>query len=682
MLTSRVTSIRTGSLIACVVCLGLAACSTTATTQPARRFGAQDGEWRTYGGDLAGTRYSALDQIDGENFDALEVAWRFTTEHLGSRPEFRLSATPLMVNGVLYTTGGTERSVVALSAGTGEMYWTYGLDEDERGAAAPRRGSGRGLAYWTDGQTERIIYVTPGYRMIALDATTGRQMPGFGDNGIVDLKLGLDQEVDLTTADIGLNATPVIARDTIIVGAAHSAGHIPKSMRNVKGFIRAYDVRTGERRWIFHTIPLPGEVGHESWEDESWRYTGNTGVWGQITVDAELGIVYLPVETPTHDQYGGHRPGNNLFGDSLVALDLETGERKWHFQLVHHDIWDWEPPCAPILVDLTVDGREIKAVAQPTKQGWVYVFDRVTGEPVWPIEEQPVPQGDVPGEWYSPTQPTPTKPPAFDRQGISADDLIDFTPELKAEAISIAARFKLGPLFTPPVVSTWDGPVGTLSIPPTTGGANWPGGAVDPDTNILYVFSNTAAGVYGLVHDPEASDMDFVWGTAVEPQDNRNPSDPLSGVRVGVNNAPGPQGLPLIKPPWAQITALDLNAGTIVWQVAHGETPDAVRDHPALAGLAIPRTGRHGRIGVLVTKTLVIAGEGGVVTLPSGERGAMLRAYDKATGEDVGAVEMPAPQSGSPMTYMLDGEQYIVLAISGGGYSGEFVAFRLPRLNQ
>ncbi len=661
-----------------------------ATLPLAAQSGAKNGEWRTYGGDLGNTRYAPLDQINAGNFNKLEVAWRFKTDYLGPRPEYQFESTPLMVRGVLYSTAGTRRAVVALDAATGELLWTHGEHEGKRGEAAPRQLSGRGLAYWTDGKEERILYVTPGYRLIALDAKTGLLIRSFGKDGVVDLKLDDDQEIDLVTGEVGLHAAPIVAGDMVIVGAAHRSGGVPRSKGNVKGYVRGFDVRTGKRIWIFHTIPRPGEFGIETWLNDSWAYTGNTGVWGQISVDEELGIAYLPVELPTGDYYGGHRPGAGLFGESLVAVDLKTGQRKWHYQLVHHGMWDMDIPCAPILANISINGRTVKAVAQPTKQAFLYVFDRVTGKPIWPIEEQPVPQGDVPGEWYSPTQPFPSKPPAYDRHGTTVDDLIDFTPELRAEALKLASRYKMGPIFTPPVVSKAGGPLGTLVSPAALGGSNWPGGAYDPETHILYVFSQSVISSLGLLPppDPKVSDMNYVQGNAT------------TGVRAtpgsGSNNAPGqpiapraPSGerpgvtltvrqLPMVKPPYGRISAIDLNKGQILWQVAHGETPDNVRNHPALKGLDIPRTGRPGIIGTLATKSLVIAGEAGFFTTPSGARGAMLRAYDKATGKEAGAVYMPAPQSGSPMTYMLDGKQYIVVAVSGAGYSGELVAFRLP----
>ena len=640
-----------------------------------------EGEWRTYGGDLRSTRYSPLDQINKDNFSSLEVAWRFKTDALGPRPEFNFQSTPLMVGGVLYTTGGTRRAVVALDAATGEMLWMYSLNEGKRGEAAPRQLSGRGLAYWTDGRDARIVYVTPGYQMIALDAKTGRPIPGFGRNGIVDLKLSNDQEMDPVTGEIGLHAAPVISGDVVVIGAAHLPGSIPRRRDNDNGYVRGFDVRTGKRLWIFHTIPMGGEPGIETWEDGSAGTNGNAGVWAQMSIDEELGLVYLPVELPTGDYYGGHRPGNTLYGESIVAVELKTGKKRWHYQLVHHGIWDSDIPCAPILVDLVVDGRPIKALAQPTKQGWVYVLDRTNGRPVWPIEERAVEASTVPGEKSSPTQPFVSKPPAFARQGVAIDDLIDFTPELRAEAVKIVSRYKIGPLYTPPVVSRWDGPLATLMLPSTTGGANWQGGSLDLETNYLYIYSSNQISDLGLVEsDGKRSDMRYVRGTASNPA-APPPALPAAGA-AGAEAAPPitVQGLPLVKPPYATITAIDLNKGDLVWQIAHGETPDNIRNHPALKGLKIPKTGRIGRIGTLATKSLLIAGEGGFFTTPNGQRGAMLRAYDKATGQEVGAVYMPAPQTGSPMTYMLNGRQHLVVSISGGTYSGELVAFKLPQV--
>ena len=623
-----------------------------------------DLEWSTYGGDLASTRYSPADQIDAGNFGDLELAWTLSTDNFGPEPEYNLQSTPLMVGGVLYTTAGSRRAVIAADAATGELLWMHRLDEGERGAAAPRRLSGRGLAWRDNGGAGEIFYVTPGYQLIGLNAATGRRLPQFGVDGIVDLKQNMDQDIDLVTGEVGLHAAPIAAGDTILVGAAHLPGSAPRSMRNVKGHIRGFDARTGDRKWIFHTIPGADEFGNDTWLNDSWRYTGNNGVWGQMTVDTELGIAYFATEMPTNDYYGGHRHGDNLFSDSLVAVDLETGDRLWYYQFIHHDVWDWDLPCAPILVDITVDGREIKAIAQPSKQTWLYVFDRVTGEPVWPIEERPVEASDVPGELLALTQPYPTKPPAYDRQGVSIDDLIDFTPELRAEAERIAANYRTGPIFTPPTASVPEGPWGTLMLPSQAGGTNWPGASLDPETGIIYLYSYTQVVSLGLINDPERSDMNFIRGRASE----------VSAAEAALTI----DGIPIIKPPWGRITAIDLNRGETLWQVPHGETPDNIRNHPRLEGVDIPRTGRVGRIGTLNTKTLVIAGEGGMFTTPSGEPGAMLRAYDKMTGEEVGEVYMPAPQSGSPMTYVLDGVQYIVVATSGSGQPGRLLAYRLP----
>ena len=630
------------------------------------------GEWRTYGATLASHRYSPLDQITAANFGTLDVAWRFKTDNLGPRPEFNFQSTPLMVGGVLYTTAGSRRAVVALDAATGEMKWMHSLDEGKRGQEAPRQLSGRGLAYWSDGRSARIIYVTPGYQMIALDAQTGQRVTSFGKGGIVDLKLEDDQEMDPITGDIGLHAAPIVVKDTVIIGAAHTEGSRPVSRRNDKGYVRGYDVRTGKRLWIFHTIPRPGEMGYDTWEQGSEEYTGNNGVWGQMSADEELGLVFLPTEMPTGDYFGGHRPGKNLFSDSLVALDLKTGKRKWHYQFIEHDIWDWDLPCAPIIADVTIDGRMRKIIAQPSKQGWLYVFDRVTGEPIWPFDERKVEASDVPTEKANPTQKFVVKPPAYERQGVAMDDLIDFTPELRAEAVKLVSRFKIGPIFTPPVVSKFDGPLGTLMLPAATGGANWQGGSFDPETGVFYIFTNTEVTPLGLVpgkdRPGEPSDMLYVRGQAKDPANPKAADIPTTV-----------QGLPLIKPPYGRITAIDLKQGALLWQIAHGETPDNVRNHPLLKGLTIPRTGRQGRIGTLVTKTLLIAGEGGFFTLPDGRRGAMLRAYNKSTGQEVGSVYMPAPQTGSPMTYSLNGEQYIVVSISGPGFPGELIAFKLPK---
>jgi quinoprotein glucose dehydrogenase len=686
---------------------------------------AQPGEWPSYGADLTHSRYSPLDQINATNFSKLEIAWRFKTDSLGPRPEFNLESTPLMVNGRLYSTGGTRRAVFALNATTGEMLWMHSEDEGARGAAAPRQLSGRGLSYWTDGKEERILYVTAGYRLIALDAKTGAPIKGFGTDGVVDLKQNFDQTIDLTNAPVGLHATPLIAKDVVVVGASFETGANPKSRENVKGYVRGFDVRTGKRLWIFHTIPRPGEFGNDTWLNDSWSYTGNAGVWAQMSADEQLGLVYLPVELPTHDYYGGERPGPGLFGESIVALDIKTGQRKWHYQLVHHGLWDMDIPCAPILADITINGRTVKALAQPTKQAFLYVLNRETGEPIWPIVERPVPKGDTPGEWYSPTQPIPTKPPAYDGLGLTVDDLIDFTPELRAAAIKAIEKYRIGPMFTPPSVSRAEGPIATLAMGGQAAASNWPGGSYDPETHTVFVASTRSLGVFGLVPPPPGAAEGVRYHQGNVLSGARTSGGSGAGAGAGATPAPtaataargatppagaaappaaaggrggggrggagggeggggggglNVQGLPLIKPPYSRITAIDLDKGEFRWQVPFGATPDNIRNNPALKGLDLPPLGRPGNnSGTMVTKTVLVAGETNQGPTPSGQRGAMLRAFDKSTGKEVGAVYMPAQQSGTPMTYMADGRQYLVVAISGGNYSGELLAFRLPQ---
>jgi quinoprotein glucose dehydrogenase len=654
------------------------------------------GEWPSYTGDWRGSRYAPLDQINASNFSTLEVAWRFKPDNLGPTPEFNLEGTPLMIGGVLYTTAGTRRAVVALDAKTGEVLWTHRLDEGKRAAAAPRVLSGRGVSYWTDGKgDERILYMTIGYRLIALNAKTGHRIPSFGKDGIIDLKQGVvyggGTQIDLETGEVGINATPTIAKDMVIVGATFAEGQAVGTHNNSKGIVRAFDVRSGKPLWKFNTIPTPGEFGNDSWVNDSWAVNGNVGVWSQITVDEALGLVYLPVETPSSDLYGGHRPGNNLFAESIVCLDLKTGQRKWHFQIVHHPIWNMDMPAAPLLVDLVVDGKPVKAVAVATKQSMLYVVDRVTGQPVWPIEERPVPKGDVPGEWYSPTQPFPTKPPAYARNYLKVpDDLVDFTPELRAKALKAVERYKVGPLFTPPMLGNVNGLLGTLTIGNMGGGTNWPGAGFDPETNIFYTHAgNSSPNPLSIKpSEPGFSDIRFISGVAGrQPRPGgENGGGPTTqgqaqpaegGAMVGLSV----EGLPLVKPPYGLLSAIDMNRGELLFQVAHGETPDVVRNHPALKGMNIPRTGQGGatsNVGLAITKTLVILGDRLVTSPPGRPRGAMLRAYDKKTGQEMGAVWMPAGQTGSPMTYMWEGRQYIIVAVGLGTYTGEYIAFRLP----
>ena len=629
-----------------------------------------DTDWLHYANDLGSTRYAPLDQVTAENFNALEVAWTFRTDKLGARVDYQLEATPLVVNGVIYSTAGSRRDVVALDAETGELLWVHREDEGERARKAPRQLSGRGVAYWTDGTEERLLYVTIGYRLIALDVKTGQRIPGFGVDGAVDLKTDFDQEIDPLDSDVGLNSTPLVAKNTVIVGAAHTAGNVPRTYDNVRGYVRGYDPVTGKRKWIFHTIPKKGEFGYDTWLDGTEKI-GNAGMWCQISADPALNLAYLGIELPTGDVGGQYRRGNGLFGESIVAVDLDTGERKWHYQLVHHGLWDYDVPCAAMLLDVRIKGKMVKLLAQPTKQSFLYVLDRQTGKPVWPIPERKVPKGDVPGEWYAPTQPIPTKPAAYDVQGVTADDLIDFTPELHAKALEVMKNYRTGPLFTPASVFEPEGTWGTLTAPNLTGGTNWPGGGADPETGVVYVYSKTVADVMTELKNSDTKLSDFAYINV-----RGMPTAPKRGDHTyGMLTV---EGLPLLKPPYGRITAIDLKTGNHVWQVPHGETPDAIRNHPKLKGMKLPKTGRAGNVGPLVTKTLVICGEPGVFTLPDGRRGAMLCAYDKATGEQKGAVYLPAGQTGAPMTYMLNGRQHIVIAVGGGNYPAELIAFRVP----
>ena len=651
----------TRSLAARLGCRLLLAALSLAAPPAAAQHGAEGGEWRYNGGDPGSTRYAPLDQIDRGNAASLEVVWRWKAANFGPAPEYNYRTTPLMVDGVLYATAGYRRAVAAIDAGTGETLWTYRLDED--GRSAPRRNSGRGVAYWeSPAAGPRVFLVTPGFHLVALDARSGFPIEDFGDGGVIDLRLGLGREIDLRRAPIGSTAPPIVVAGVVVVGSALPSGARPPSPSMPPGHVRGYDAVTGELRWTFHTIPQAGEYGNDTWEDGSWEYTGNAAVWTALSADPELGHVYLPVELGTGDYYGGHRPGDNLFSQSLVALDAATGERVWHFQTVHHGVWDYDPPAAPVLADLVVGGREIEAVAQITKQTLTFVFDRRTGEPVWPIEERPVPQSDVPGERTAPTQPFPTKPPPYDRQGVDPDELIDFTPELRAEAEEILSQLRHGPLYTPPSVAVEGGTQGTLMVPGSLGGANWPGGALDPETGHLYVQSATAPSVITLVQDRDASEMDYIQGRGA----------------LRLRRGGGPQGLPLFRPPWGRITAIDLNAGEIAWQVPNGDAPDYVKEHPALEGIEVGRWGRPDRGGLLVTRTLLFAGEGGGMYAAYGSGGNMLRAHDKATGEVVAEIELPANQTGLPMTYMHEGRQYIVVAVGARGRAGELVALALP----
>jgi quinoprotein glucose dehydrogenase len=674
-------------------------------------------EWPMYTADLRGSKYTPAAQIDGSNFNKLEVAWRFKTDSFGTRPEYKLEGTPLMVHGVIYATAGTRRSVVALDAKTGELIWAHSMREGNRAAIAPRQLSGRGVSYWTDGKgDDRIVYVTTGYRLVELSAKTGAVINTFGKEGLVDLKEGMytgtGKQIDLETGEAGLHSTPTVVKDTIIVGSSFKEGMTVNTHNNTKGLVRAYDAKTGKLIWTFHTIPKKGEFGYDSWENGSADTNGNTGVWTQITVDEEAGLVYLPVESPTSDYYGGERPGNDLYGESIVCVDLKTGQRKWHFQIVHHPIWDYDLSSAPLLMDINVDGKAIKAVAVPSKEAFLYVFDRITGKPVWPIEERPVPQTDVPGEKTSPTQPFPTKPPAYARNFMKVpEDLIDFTKELRAQAVDDISRYRVtNQMFTPPMVGDPKTLLGAINLGNASGGTNWPGAGFDPETHTVYAQAQQSAVTPISLRTPPPGFTDIKFTSGRNDQEFRvaegpgfgsaadAPQRPAAGGRGGGPAAApagaaanpltqGLGGLSIVKPPYAVISAVNLDKGDITWQVPYGDTPDAVRNAPALKGLKIPNTGQPGSVGLLVTKNLVVLGDSQLTTttnamdVPAEQRhprGAMLRAYDKTNGKEVGAVFMPAPQSGSPMSYMVDGKQYIIVAVSGGSYSGEYIAYALP----
>src|SRR5262245_22150667 len=619
--------------------------------------GATIAEWRHYGGDAGGTKYSPLDQINASNVKDLQIVWRWRTASLGQPTENNWEVTPLMIGDTLYFTAGPGRAAVALDAASGDLKWSYYLDEGERGRRAPRTNN-RGLAYWSDGRgSERIILITPGYQMVAIDTKSGKPIPQFGTNGIVDLWEGLGRQVQPN--EIGSSSPAMIVGDVAVVGNALLSGTAPRTMNNVPAYIRGYDVRTGKLLWTFHTIPKPGELGYDTWEDNSAEYTGNTGAWAPLSADLELGYVYVPVETPTGDYYGGHRPGDNLFGNSIVCLDAKTGKRIWHYQLIHHDIWDWDTASAPVLLDVTVGGKPRKIVAQVIKQGFTYVFDRVNGWPIWPIEERPVPQSDVPGEKTAATQPFPTKPAPFDRQGVTEADLIDFTPELKAEALHIASQFKMGPIYTPPIVENTGGKLATLTVPHNQGAANWESAAADPETGILYV--------------PSVTNW---WGSALTPGGDR--SD-MRYIGRNVRVEP-PLNLPLIKPPWGRITAIDLNTGDHVWMVPNGQAPDYVKNSPVLAGIDLSGAGNPERAPLLVTKTLLFAGDGpGLFSSGPQGGGKKFRALDKKTGKTIHEMELPANETGLPMTFMIEGRQYIVVAIGARNFPAELIALALPK---
>jgi quinoprotein glucose dehydrogenase len=624
-----------------------------ATPTGAQQGTPSGGEWRVYGGDAGSTRYAALDQINASNVKNLEIVWRWKTQNMGPKPQAAWEVTPLMVGGRLYFTAGTARTVAAADAATGETLWLYrGDDTAERGAV---RANNRGVAYWSDGRgDERILFVTPGYQLVALNAKTGLPIQSFGVDSHVDLWKGLDRPV-VEKATIGATSPPIILRDVVVVGAALRVGVALPTKDNVPGYTRGYDVRSGKLLWTFHTVPQAGEFGTETWGKdpatgiESWKFTGNTGAWGPLTADEELGYVYIPVEAPSGDTYGGQRPGANLFSDSVVCLDAKTGKRVWYYQLIHHELWDYDIPAAPILIDLTVNGKKIKALAQVNKTAYTFVFDRTNGQPVFPIEEKPVPKGNAPGEWYSPTQPYPTKPAAFDRQGVTEADLADYTPEIKAAALKLASQYVWGPIYTPPIVKDTGGKLGTIQLPGAGGGANWMGGSVDPETGILYVPSVTNPYFSALQPGGTRSEMPY--------------------IAAGGLGGPTVMGLPLIKQPYGRITAINLNTGEHVWMVPNGKPPDSVVNNPALkaANIDASHWGGSQRSPILITKTLLWEGSN------------VLRVLDKKTGGEIHEFDLGSNLTGGTMTYLVNGRQFIVAVVGGRpGEGAELVALALP----
>ena len=622
---------------------------------------AAPGEWRPWGADASSTRYSPLDQIDASNFEELEVAWIWKSDNFSPSREPLLRATPIYVNGTLYSVAGSRRTAVAIDPATGETLWAFREASTKRWEDSMRKNYGKGVAYAEPGGRPTIYLVTPGFFMHALDPDTGQPIESFGNGGMVDLlgdlgdweyhpEDGLPPEVGYITN----SSPPIVVNDVVVVGNSHEQGYYQSMQENVPGNVLAYDAATGDHLWTFNVIPQEGEYGNETWENDAWQWTGNVSAWAPLSADPELGLVYVATDPPTVDYFGGFHPGDNLFATTILALDVRTGERRWHFQTVHHDVWNYDNPTAPNLVDITVDGRDIKALVQTTKQGWAYVLDRETGTPVWDIEERPVPQSDVPGEQLSPTQPHVTRPAPYELQGITEDDLIDFTPELRAQALEIVSNYRMGPLFNPPARA--DGPGGpSIHCPGANGGANIPGGsAVDPETGVLYVASTRGCSAPRLIP-----------GTDVNPDSN------VDWVSIGPGGVRGPQGLPITKPPYSTITAIDLNTGDHIWQIPNGETPASVRNHPALEGVEIGNTGSRAHATKLVTSTLLMYGEG---------RGAapVFRAVDKMTGEELGAVELPGSTITAPMTYMHEGVQYVVVAITMQGSGGALVALRLP----
>ena len=623
-------------------------------------------EWREYTADKGGSKYLPLNQINKDNVNDLVVAWTW-----GSPDEAILEGnrelhawvnqlTPIVVDGVMYVNTLLSQAA-AIDAATGETLWVYDPGTYRDGTPATVGFVQRGVSYWEDGDDKRIILGTGDAYIVALDAATGEPIETFGDGGRIDATKGLRRPVD--RAQYAIQWPPMICGDRIITGSgvldSFAVGRPPAKVMP-PGDVRGFDVRTGEQRWVFHQPPQKGEFGYTTWENDSWKITGNANAWAKLSCDEELDYVFVPFSTPTNDYYGGHRLGDNLFAESLVAMRASTGERVWHFQMVHHGLWDYDLPTNPNLLDITVDGRTVKAAAQVTKQGFVYVFDRETGEPIWPIEERAVPQSTIPGERSSPTQPFPSKPAPFAWQGVTEDDVISFTPELKAEALDILDQYDYGPLFEPPTMR------GTILMPGLEGGASWSGAAHNPDTGVLYVPTNLNPYVVKIVESNSAHEY---IGT-------------LINLRYG-----GPQGLPLFKPPYSEVVAIDLNTGEHLWRTTVGDGP---RDHPALEGLDLPQLGWPRRCMVMLTESLLFVAQQGdmhfrgfsprrnALEVDAENKDAYLWAYDPETGEQVAEIPLPGNAFGSPMTFEVNGKQHIVLPLGGAGLPAELISLTIP----
>ena len=712
----------------CVIC-GLAVAQLDAQAKPGPR-GNVPGEWRVWGADLWSTRYSPLDQINAQNFNSLKPAWTWNASEFGSDEYYR--TTPLYANGRLFTVATTHRMAMAIDPASGQTLWKWGLDEGIRWQKAPRQFAGRGLAYWTDGSAERVIVVTPGYHLASLDAKSGTADPKFGRQGIVDLmdglglplvplavddsgsliisdaaparraradetwdpvkKLGADGTVGIDPAlgQIANSSPAIVVGDVIVVGNSSIHGYYPIRVRNLPGYIRGFDVHTGKQLWKFNLVPQPGEFGADSWTNGSKLGTegvGKNDAWAPYTADAELGLIYIPVGMPLLDEYGGHRPGANLFGNSIVAIDVKTGQRKWHYQLVHHDIWDYDTPMAPNLLDVTVGGRPRKIIASTTKQGWTYVLDRATGEPIWPIVETPVLQSEVPGEKTWPTQPIPSKPAPYSQQGLVESDLIDYTAAIKDSALKVAKRCRMGPYFIPASLADGTGASGlrcSWYAPGASGGVNIDGGAAaDPETGMLYVGAQSGLSIIQVQKDPCSEfryssphdNCGLIGALPPPPGYQPPPSDRGSGF-AGRAGASRIGGVSILKPKQlGGLTAYNLNTGDKTWWIPNGGFLQVSSKDPLFAGVTLPPVTPGGQAQVITTKTLVIFGTGRNGGVPDAT--PMLYAVDKATGKQVGAVEIPSRTTAVPMTFMHEGKQYIVFA-TGAGETTKLVALRLP----